>query len=325
MPRKIEISHRTIIFTVLFLLSLGFLYVIRDLILELFVALLIMTIFNPLVTKLSKLKIPRGISVFIVYLLLFGLLGVVIAVIIPPLIEQTTSFTANLPQYLNSLGINEIMSEQIISQLFSQIGSLPTQALRFGVSVFSNILGLVSVLIFAFYLLLAREKLDDQLGFLFGEGKRKEIAQVLNILEAKLGGWARGQMALMLLVGLLTYIGLTILGIPFALPLAILAGLLEIIPYIGPIFAAIQSVVIGLSISPLMGLATIALAFLANQVENYLFVPKVMEKSVGVSPIVTLLALAIGFRLAGVIGIIISIPLVLTIQTLSKIYLFSSK
>jgi predicted PurR-regulated permease PerM len=249
----------------------------------------------------------------------------VIAVIIPPLIEQTTSFTANLPQYLNSLGINEIMSEQIISQLFSQIGSLPTQALRFGVSVFSNILGLVSVLIFAFYLLLAREKLDDQLGFLFGEGKRKEIAQVLNILEAKLGGWARGQMALMLLVGLLTYIGLTILGIPFALPLAILAGLLEIIPYIGPIFAAIPSVVIGLSISPLMGLATIALAFLANQVENYLFVPKVMEKSVGVSPIVTLLALAIGFRLAGVIGIIISIPLVLTIQTLSKIYLFSSK
>jgi len=123
------------------------------------------------------------------------------------------------------------------------------------------------------------------------------------------------------LVGTFTYLGLLILGIPFALPLALLAGVLEIIPYIGPIIAAIPAVLVGLSISPLMGLAVASLAFLIQQFENYLFVPKVMEKSVGVSPIITLVALVIGLRLAGVVGIIVSVPLVITLQVLGKQYL----
>ena len=322
MPRKIEISHRTIIFAVLFLVFLWFLYFIRDLILELFVALLIMTILNPFVTRLSKLKIPRAISVFVAYLVVFGIFGAAIAGIIPPLVEQTSSFANNLPRYLSSLGIGGYINEQLTGELLSQLGSIPGQLVKVGLSVFSNVFAVITVLIFAFYLLLARDKLDDQLGFLFGEERKGELARIMDLLESKLGGWARGELALMALVGVSNYIGLMILGIPFALPLAILAGLLEIIPYLGPVIAAVPAIVIGFSISPLMGLAVAALAFLIQQVESYLFVPKVMEKSVGVSPIVTLLALAIGFRMAGVVGAVISVPVVLTIQVLSKKYLF---
>ncbi|MBI2066343.1 AI-2E family transporter [Candidatus Woesebacteria bacterium] len=325
MPRKIEISHRTIIFAVLFLVFLWFLYYIKDLILELFVALLIMTILNPFVTRLSKLKIPRAISVFVAYVVVFGLFGAALAGIIPPLIEQTSSFANNLPRYLSSLGIGGYINEQLTGELLSQLGSIPGQLVKVGLSVFSNVFAVITVLIFAFYLLLARDKLDDQLGFLFGEERKGELARIMDLLESKLGGWARGELALMALVGISNYIGLMILGIPFALPLAILAGLLEIIPYLGPVIAAVPAIVIGFSISPLMGLAVTALAFLIQQLENYLFVPKVMEKSVGVSPIVTLLALAIGFRIAGVVGAVISVPVVLTIQVLSKKYLFSKE
>lgn len=322
MPRKIEISHRTIIFAVLFLVFLWFLYFIKDLILQLFVALLLMAILNPLVSKITKLRIPRAIAVFIAYLVVFGIFGAALAGIIPPLVEQTTSFVNNIPGYLSSLGIGGYINEQLTGELLSQLGSIPGQLVKVGLSVFSNVFTVITVLIFAFYLLLARDKLDDQLGFLFGEERKGELARIMDLLESRLGGWARGELTLMVLVGVFNYIGLMILGIPFALPLAILAGLLEIIPYLGPVIAAIPGVIIGLSISPLMGLAVAALAFLIQQLENYLFVPKVMEKSVGVSPIVTLLALAIGFRIAGVVGVVISVPVVLTIQVLSKEYLF---
>jgi len=318
MPRKIEISHRTIIFAVLFLISLWFLYYIRDLILELFAALLIMAILNPLVTRLSKLKIPRAISVFIAYLVVFGVFGAALAGIIPPLVEQTTSFANNLPKYLSSLGVGDYINEQITGQLLSQLGAIPGQIIKVGVSVFSNVIAVITVLILAFYLLLARDKLEDQLGLFFGEDKKRELGRIIDLLESRLGGWARGELTLMVLVGVSNYIGLVILGIPFALPLAILSGLLEIIPYLGPVIAAIPGVIIGLSISPLMGLAVAALAFLIQQLENYLFVPKVMEKSVGVSPIITLLALAVGFRIAGVVGVVISVPIVLTVQVLLK-------
>jgi len=321
MPKKIEISHKTIIFTVLFLLSLWFLYLVRDIILQLFIALLIMAILNPLVSKLSKWKIPRGISVFLVYLLVFGVIGGIIAGIVPPLVSQTTSFANNLPKYLVDVGINRFLSEELIGQFISQLGNIPAQVVKLGVSVFSNILDVFAVLIFAFYLLLVREKLDDQLAFLFGEEKKHRVGRFIDILENRLGGWARGELLLMLLIGSTTYLGLTLLGIPFALPLALLAGLFEIIPYLGPIIAAIPAVLIGLSISPLMGLATAALAFLIQQIENYLFVPKVMEKSVGVSPIITLIALAVGFRLAGIVGVVISVPAVIALQVVSNQYL----
>ncbi len=324
MPRKIEISHRTIIFAVLFLLFLWFLYVIRGIILEVFVALLLMAILNPLVSKLSNYRIPRALSVAITYLLVFGVFGAALFSLIPPLIEQTAGFASSLPVYLQMLPSEFLVNEQLVNQLLSQIGGIPSQVLRVLLSVLSNVFEILTILIFAFYLLISRNKLDDQLGSFLGENRKQEIASVIDALEKRLGAWARGQIALMFLVGVLTYIGLTVLGVPYSLPLAILAGLLEIIPYLGPIIAAIPAILIGFGISPLMGIALVVLYFIIQQLESYVFAPKVMESSAGVSPIVTLLSLAIGFRLAGIIGVIIAIPIVLSVQVLSQKY-FSSK
>lgn len=323
MPRKIEISHKTTIFTVAFLIILWFLFYIKDIILVFFVALLIMAILNPLVTKLSKYKVPRAVSVMVVYLISFASVGVILAAIIPPLLEQTSNFVNSLPMFMNNLGISAVFSEQIVGQLISQIGTLPGQIAKVTLSIFSNVLGVLTVLIFAFYLLLARDKLDDQLAFFFGDKKKKEIGKLIDLLEEQLGGWARGQFTLMIAVGAATYIGLTLLGVPFALPLSILAGVLEIVPHFGPILAAIPAVLIGFGISALSGFAIAALAFLVQQFENYVLVPKVMQKTVGVSPIITLLSLAIGFRLAGIIGVIIALPVVITIRALTKEYLAS--
>jgi len=325
MPKKIEISHRTIIFTVFVVLSYLFISKVADIILQFFVALLIMTILNPLVTKLSKYKIPRAASVFLAYLILFGAIGFSISAIIPPLAEQTTSFVNNLPTFLENSGLSFLFNDQVIQQLVAQVAALPSEVAKLTVSIFSNVVAVVAVLVFAFYLLLERDKLDVQLGYLFGQKRKNEVGKFIDLLERSLGGWARAQLTLMLIIGTTSYIGLRLIGIPFALPLAILAGALEIVPYIGPIVAAIPAVLIGFGLSPLQGIAVASLAFLIQQLENYLFVPKIMQRSTGVSPIVTLFALAIGFRLAGIVGFLIAIPIFIALRLVIAEYYFSGK
>ncbi len=320
MPRKVEISHKTIIFAVLFLLSLGFLYFIRDIILELFVALLLMTIMEPFVAKLTTVRIPRAFSILVSYLIFLGVLGGVIALIIPPLIDQTTSFANYLPSYLSNIGVTPAISNEIIKEVLTAVGNIPSQFIKLSVSLLSNILAVFTVLAFTFYLLLSRGKLGEQLDFFFGDGQKEKIARIIYALEKRLGGWARGELTLMVLVGVLNFIALTVLKVPFALPIAILSGILEIVPYLGPIMGAIPGIMIGFGISPLTGAGVAAAAFLIQQLENYVFVPKIMEKSVGVSPIITIIALLIGGKLAGIVGIIISVPVVITIHVLIKEY-----
>lgn len=311
MPRKVEISYKTIIFTVAFLLSLWFLYFIKDIIIELFFALLLTAILDPMVTMISKMKVPRGLSVLITYVLVFGILGGMFALIIPVLLSQTSAFVNALPTYLANFGL-------VSSEILTKLGSLPSDIVKFVFSVFSNIFSVLTVLVFAFYMLLTRGKLNEQLDNFFGEARKKEIGAVITSLEERLGGWARGQLGLMFVIGTLTFIVLFALGVPYALPLALLAGLLEVIPYIGPIVAAVPSIIIGFGVSPFVGFGVLIAAILIQQFENYVLVPKVMEKSVGVAPIITLIALAIGARLSGITGMIISIPIVITIQEILK-------
>jgi predicted PurR-regulated permease PerM len=218
-----------------------------------------------------------------------------------------------------------VYSEQIVTQIINQLAVIPAKAAQITISIFSNVLEIITILVFAFYLLMMREKLDDYLAPFFNDGKKKAIARIIDILEHRLGGWARGQLLLMFAVGLSTYVGLLILDIPFALPLAIFAGFLELVPYIGPFIAAVPAVIIGFGISPFLGFAAASLAFLIQQLENYVFVPKIMQRSAGVNPIITLIALAVGFQLAGITGLLISVPCAITLEVLARELYFSKK
>jgi predicted PurR-regulated permease PerM len=321
MPRKIEVSHKTIIFAVLLLLSLGLVFVLRDLILELFVALLLMTILGPMVGTLSKYKIPRIVSVLVTYILVIGIVVGVVSLIIPAVADQTTSFVNALPGYLANIGITSTLSSDFLKNFVSNPGGAPGAIFQFTFSIVNSVIAILTVLVFAFYMLVSRDRLEDHLGLFFGEERKKEFSDIINSLEKKMGGWVRGELALMLSIGVATYIGLRVLGIPFALPLSILGGVFEIVPFLGPILAAIPSILIGFGISPLTGIGVAALIFLIHQLEGYILVPKIMEKSAGVSPLITLISLAIGARLAGIVGAIISVPVVITFQILAKKYL----
>ncbi len=317
---KIEISHRTIIFTIVFLLGLWLLFFIREIIFQLFVAIILMAILNPFVSRLERYHVPRAVSIFLTYFIFIFLITIAVVGIIPPLAEQTTNFANTAPEIIENLGGSVPYGDQVFGGIVSQLSNLPAAIAKYTISIFSNFASIVMILIIAFYLLLSRNKFDRQIGEYFGEQNNKEFNRILGSIESKLGGWVTGQMALMLIVGFATYLGLLLLGIPFALPLAILAGLFELVPYIGPILSMFPAVIIGFGVSPLIGAASIALYILIQQLENYILVPKVMEKSTGVSPIVTLLALAIGLKMAGILGILVAVPVVIVLQIIIKEY-----
>lgn len=319
-PKKIEISHRTIIFTVLFLLGLWFLYFIRGIVTMLFVAFLLAVILGPLVTLLGRIKIPRAIAIVITYILFIGIIGGAIALFTPALVQQTTNFVSALPTYLSNIGINSSTSGDFVSGILNQFSGVPEGILNITFSVFSNVISVVTVLVFAFYMLMTQGGLKGQINTLFGEERGEKMSELFTTIEEKLGRWARGELVLMLAVGVGMYLGLLAIGIPYALPLAVLSGLLEIVPTLGPIVAAVPAVIIGLGISPLAGIGAAAVAFLIQQLENYVLVPKIMQKSAGISPLAVLIAIAIGAKLMGITGVIIAVPFVIILQVLIKKY-----
>ena len=153
-----------------------------------------------------------------------------------------------------------------------------------------------------------------------GDEAAKKVMTIWLKVEERLGAWVRGQVTLAFTIGLSTFFGLTLLGIPYTFPLAILAGLLEIVPIIGPIIAAIPAILVAFTISPLLALATAALYFIIQQVEANLVVPLVMRKAVGLPPLVTIIGLMIGGKLGGIGGAILAIPIFVTLETIIKEY-----
>lgn len=312
MPRKIEISHKTILFTLAALGIIWFVIQIREILLLLFISLILVSAFHSPVDFLARKKIPRPISILLFYLLTLTLFGGGVALLIPPFIEQSKTLLASAPFFLEAINrffLYQLPIEEILKSASGNLNFLGGNIFRLTWGFFGNIVTLMSVFVFTFYLLLRWDNLGKFLSAGFGPEER--MTRLLNHIESGLGNWLRGELLLMLVIGLMSYIGLTALGIPYALPLAIFAGLLEIIPIIGPIVSAIPAIIVTLAISPLLALATAALYFLIQQLENNLIVPKVMERAVGIDPLATILALMIGAKLMGVWGALLAVPFVL--------------
>jgi predicted PurR-regulated permease PerM len=312
--QKVEITHRTIIFTVLFLISLFVLWQLRSLILTVFLCFLFMEGLHPAVNWLEKTKMPRALAILIVYLFIVAVIVFSMVGIIPGLIEQSTILIKNLPTALENINILGLNFIDFSSQL-KILENLPSNITSLVVSVFSNVLSILIFFVITFYLLLERKNFDKYLKNIFGQKSIKAIS-ILNQLEKRLGMWVNAQLMLMLIIGILSYIGYVIIGVNFALPLAIIAGILELVPNIGPTIASILAGIFGLIISPITGVLAVIWGIIVQQLENNLIVPKIMREAIGINPIVTILLIASGAKLGGIMGAIIALPLYITAETI---------
>ena len=324
-PEKIEISKSSIIFSILFVLGLFVAYMLRDVFILIFLAIIFTAALNPIVTFLHKKKVPRSLSILLVYFgFVFAVIGM-FSVVLPPLVRETINLIAklNLPQLSRIINLSFLQHTlQDYNSLLSNVGSSIPSVINIIFSTFSGMLTLFTFFVLTYYMLSERQNLHKYLLWMFGDKDAEARAEAfVKKLELELGGWIRGELTLMFVIGLFTYIGLVLLGIPYALPLAILAGLLEAVPNIGPTVSAIPAVLLAFfTISPAMGVVVILFYVLIQQLENNIIVPKIMSSSVNVSPLVAIVVLIAGVKLGGVAGAILSIPSFIFIRTLVSQY-----
>ena len=316
--KKIEISYKNIIFTVLFLLGLVVLWQIRTLIVLLFISFVLMEALNPAVSRLEKYKIPRPLGIFFLYVIILSVISFVVAGIVPILTEQTTGLIQTIPRALKNIKIFGLDAIDFSSQ-FKILDNVPSGIAKMAISIVSNVFSGFIILFLTFYLLLEKKNFSKYGHDVFGEKGKIKMINIIEQLELRLGSWVNAELLLMTIIGVLSYIGYTILGLRYALPLAIFAGLLEAVPSIGPTVATALAALVGFTVSPITGVLAIIVGTIIQQLENSIIVPRIMKQTVGFNPLVTILLIAAGAKLGSVVGAILALPLFLTIQTIFKV------
>ncbi|MCS7093499.1 MAG: AI-2E family transporter [Patescibacteria group bacterium] len=314
--QKIEISPKTVVFSVFFVLFLWFLWQIKELLISLLIAFIIAGALSPFVDFFEKRKVSRGLASLGVY---FGFIFIffnLFYLVIPPLINEVVSFTKNLPRFIDNQQLKQFFPYFEINFLTSSLPNLTLSFFDFLRNLLSNIVFIVTTLFFGYYFLAEKNFIKGVLKIFYSESQAMRISHLINLSQKKTSLWFWAEIFLMTFIGVLTYVGLSLLGVKYALPLAVIAGLLEVVPTIGPIISAVPAVIIGFSQSFNLGLIVIVLYVVIQQLENNLIVPFVMRRITGVHPITVLICLFVGGKIAGVLGILISVPTLIFFKTL---------
>jgi predicted PurR-regulated permease PerM len=309
---------------VFFLIGLYLLFYIKEIVITLFCALIIMSALNPGIKLMErKLKVPRPIGILLSYLVILAVVVLALVVILPPLI-------AEVPNLMNTLPLPPVLLNMSkFNFSFSELNSLVTEAqtslgaiLGIISSTFQGIFGFFTILVMTAYLLIDRDHLHQKISWFTKEPKHLSLAkELIDRVEVYLGGWVRGQLFLMITIGIVSFIGLSLLSIPYALPLAIAAGFLEILPNLGPTLAAIPSVIVayGAYGAPMAGFVTI-FYIVIQLLENNVIVPKIMKDNVDVNPLTTIVMILTGLKIGGMLGALLAVPIYIVIRTVYSLW-----
>ncbi len=313
--QKVEISVKTILIGIGTLLLLKFAWDMKDLLLSLFIAYIAMSAAKQPVEALTKKGFSRGVAVLLVFLSFFIGMGLIFSLIVPPFVTEMTLFIKHFPRIVES--VRKTLPVNLGS--FSITQYIPNVTNNFFVvirSLFSNAAFFVSTVFFSIYLTLDSKITTSLFSRFVSSAQLERIVKIETKIERRLGQWLLGELFLMSIIGVTTYIGLLLLGVKYALPLGIIAALLEAVPNVGPTIAAIPAFFVGFSQYPLLGLFTIIMAIGIQQFENHIVVPMVMRRVIGLHPILTLIVLVVGGKYGGVMGILFAIPLALVVETI---------
>lgn len=320
-PQVITISTLTIVKVALFLLAGFFLYMIRDIIALFFMSLVLASIINPLASWFQSKGWSRAGAVLLLYLLILAVLGAVVMLLVPAVVRETRDLLANADaiwaSFLSTLGpLRDFVASHGLGDSLSEALTGVANGLNVAAgSIVATIKGLVTglaslviVLVVAFYLVVSEDALKRLFRAVAPEAYQPYLVDLFQRIEKSIGGWVRGQLILSAIIGVAVYITLQILGVKYALVLALAAGVAEAIPYVGPVFSAIPAILIALTQSPMKGLLVAIMYVVIQQVENHVLVPKVMQKVTGLHPIVSIFAMLIGVKVAGLVGALLAIP-----------------
>jgi predicted PurR-regulated permease PerM len=321
-------------------LSFWFLYRFNRVVFMLFIAIVLGTVIRPIVTWLHQRGLSQTLGAILVFILLILLVIGFVLLLFPLIFQQVTTISAEVPGYYQSLrqwmvtnsnqlilGLSQFLPTTLpslipIQQTGSQILVSAGQALGYVGSAAQVIFITTAVMLLAFYWTLVGPRTIQSLLRLVPKGRREGISDLIFAMETKVGSYIAGQGVLCLAIGIMSLVAYLIIGLPNVLVLALIAGVLEIVPMIGPLLGAVPAGIIALSIEPSRLIWVIVATIIIHQSENYLLVPRVMRKAVGVNPFVALLAIFAFTSLFGIAGALMAIPMAAIIQLLLDHFVF---
>lgn len=322
---KFDISWSAIIKVLIVVFGILFLSRISDVLILLFVVLIMVTALSPMVDSIvERYKIKRWIAVTIIFGALAVIITLTIWLIVPLIFGQLIDFL-NLPQVKTAIGSSD--STSIVDELqfiYAKVPGLPTDSTSF-ISFFSTVFGgiasALTIIVLSLYLLLEEDGIRKFILSVMPINQRLSVVNTFHKISIKLGAWLRGQLSLGLIIGILDLIILTVFGVPYALTLALFGAVTELIPYIGPFlgYAAVLFVALtqdsSWGFSKLVTVIGVSIGYLLiQQAEGHFIVPKVMQKSVGLSPVIVIVAILIGAKLFGLLGVVLSVPVAAAIS-----------
>jgi len=331
---NVNISTHTFVKILIFSLLVAFFWLVREAITLIFIALILASALDPFVDWLKTFKIPRGMGIILVYLILLVVISSAIILIIPPIATEVKLIANDFPAYYEKVvnGLNYFTLNrtdlQVVDQIQGGLNSATASLTKAASGAFNTLLdvfgGIVSfflVLVITFYFTVEEEGLKRFLKSMTPEQYQPYALQLMTRIQRRLGYWLRGQLILSLIIFVLTFIGLTVLGVEYALLLALIAGIFEIIPYLGPFLGAVPAVFLAFAQSPIKALFVLILFIVIQQIENNIIVPKVMSKSVGINPLLVIIVLLVGGKMGGAMGMILAVPVATAISVFLEDFL----
>lgn len=327
-PKKVAVSITSgTMIRVLVVAAAAFaLWQLSTLVLLLLSAIVIASAAEPGVQFFMKRKFPRPLAVVSVYALVLALLAALVWFFVPPMLSEASSLLAVLPQYLSQVKDFSVpfltnaggpTLTDTLSSLQNAFVNTGAGVLSFIASIFGGALYFMITIVISIYFSLQETGIDDFLRLITPEQHRDYVQSLWKRSQRKIGLWMQGQLLLSIIITVLLFLGLSLLGIPYALVLAIFAGVMELIPVFGSLVAAVPGIAVALVTGDLTTAGIVAgLYLVVNQFQAHLIYPLVVKKVVGVAPILVIIALIAGGQLAGFLGVLLSVPVAAAVQEL---------
>ena len=330
-PQKSLILY-TIWMTALAAIILWCAFLVRDVLLIIYVSGLFAIGFSPIVRLIERQKVlpigtrrfPRWLAILVLYVVILGTLTGIGFMIAQPLVDQGRQLVKALPDMFNRVedfliakGLlkDHLTWQEVVARAPDSGGGEAVGTVSGAVAgVAGGLFGLFTILILTFYILVEADTLRDTMLQLFPAGVRRRVAAASRDVTVKVSAWLGGQLLLGAIIGTTSAIGLWLLGIPFFYVLALISGVGELIPVVGPILSAIPAIAVASTVSLNKVILVIAFFVVQQQFENHILVPKVMERQVGVSAVTVIVALLIGGKLLGIVGAILAVPTAAILQ-----------
>jgi len=329
-PRVVvTIDSNTIFRALLILLGVFFLFYVREVLVIIFVAFIVVSAITPVVDFLEKYRLPRTLVVIVIFLLFITGLFYLVSFLVPAIGDQIKLLVQNLPAYSDRLALlsekvrhlfggNEYLLQQEKSNLLINLGNRLNEN---WLNIFSQagsfikvIVDVIAIFSLAIFLTIQKRSVGNFLKAFIPRQHEEYAIKLAERIQHKMGHWLLGQLALNIIMGVVIYVGLVLLKVPYAILLAIMAATFEFVPFIGGILSAILGVLVAMSVDPVTAAAVLALYLAAQQFQNHIMAPLVMKQVVGINPVAVIIAILVGLKLAGPLGIILAIPITAAIS-----------